>query len=409
MLYYFNATLYNRNHPFPAARIAKQVKLLKLCLQWYDNLLTRLVPAGVDRDSAQADSAANLLNLNLLSFPLILCFVAEFAWFGLWQLAGSLMLAGMVMMASPWIYQRTGSMAVARESFLISLYLFKLWESVFLSSVISPGAMWYVMLPAMGILLGSIRSGLAWLVVSTGSILLQSFLGSPVTFAGSPAPEPAFLYTFSLVFVGFSLAAFILLIDTSRKKAIRRLIEANRTIRELAVRDPLTGIFNRRYIWERMEGEERRALSASTSFYICLIDLDSFKQVNDTLGHAAGDIVLQAVARVIESQVRDEDCFGRYGGEEFILVLRGRDTLDPARFAERIRRSVAELRFAEVPDLQKVTVSIGVARFEPGEGFGKTISRADTALYAAKQAGRDQVVFAGGSVQTTVGKDELLA
>jgi diguanylate cyclase (GGDEF)-like protein len=104
--------------------------------------------------------------------------------------------------------------------------------------------------------------------------------------------------------------------------------------------------------------------------------------------------VLQAVAKAIENEVRDEDCFGRYGGEEFILILRSRNTFDPGVFAERIRHCVAELRLADVPTLEKITVSIGVAQFNRGEGFAGTISRADSALYLAKESGRNRVVFA---------------
>lgn len=168
----------------------------------------------------------------------------------------------------------------------------------------------------------------------------------------------------------------------------------NEVIRELAIRDPLTGIFIRRYVWERMEREAIRARSDASPFHVCLIDLDHFKLINNTFGHAAGDIVLQTVAKAIEREVREEDCFGRYGGEEFILLLRSSRAFNPEAFAERIRQRIASLRIPDAPQLEQVTVSIGVARFHLEDGFAKTISRADQALYKAKASGRNRVVCA---------------
>lgn len=364
------------------------------------------MPREIDPFSEEADDIARLANMALLAALVIASFVAEFTYFRIWELAIALGVAGLVMVGSPWIYKTTGSLSVARESFLVSLFLFKLGESVFLGSVVSPGAMWFIAMPIIAILLGSVTSGICWLAVSTSGMLwLHSLYGGNVVFANSPVPMPEFLYTFSLVFLGFGLVAFVLMVDTSRKKAFRRLKSANQIIRELAIRDPLTGVFNRRYIWERMEKEERRALTNSGSFYICLIDLDRFKQINDTLGHPVGDIVLQAVARAVEGEIREDDCFGRYGGEEFILILKGHDALDPEAVAERIRRRVAALRLDHVPGLGQVTVSIGLAQFTLGEGFGKTINRADIALYTAKTLGRNRVVIAGAGKDKDKDKD----
>jgi diguanylate cyclase (GGDEF)-like protein len=373
--------------------------LTQLFRKWYEALLARIMPGHLERHSEEADDIGKLLKLALLACLVVICFVAEYMALGAWELALPLALAGIVMAGSPWIYKQTGSLPWARESFLGSLFLFKLWEAVYLASVTSPGTMWFLALPLAGILLGSVVSGISWLLVSTGCILfLYEYYGDNNVFTGGPIAHPALLYTFSLIFLGFSLVAFVMTVDASRKKAFRRLKRANEAIREAAIRDPLTGVFNRRYIWERMEGEERRALTAPNSFYICLIDIDRFKQINDAIGHLAGDFVLQGVAKAIESEVREDDCFGRYGGEEFILLLRSRNTLDPESFAERIRHRVAGLHFAEVPTLDRVTVSIGLAQFLRGEGFSKTISRADCALYAAKASGRNRVVVARESL-----------
>ena len=250
-------------------------------------------------------------------------------------------------------------------------------------------------MPTIAILLGSVISGLSWLGITTTCLfVLYQLYGGDLGMVGNVQPPMDFLYTFSLVFLGIGIVCFVLMVDASRKKAFRRLQDANGVIHQLAIRDPLTGIFNRRYIWERMQDEEQGAQANTDTFHICLIDLDRFKQINDTLGHAAGDLVLQAVAKAIQGEVRDNDCFGRYGGEEFILILKSGDQFSPGAVAERIRQRVAALPPDELGAPTQVTVSIGIAQFRFGESFSETISRADSALYTAKASGRNRVISA---------------
>lgn len=365
------------------------------CKRHYESLLNRILPPELDRLSEEADDIARLVILALLAVLVIPCFVIEFIYFGLWNLVISLMLAGVFMVGAPWIYKWTRNLTIARELFLCSLFGFKLWESLFFAGIISPGSIWFIAMPIGGILLGSVRSGICWLaIVITSFIGLYAIFDNNVVFANSAIVASEFIYTFSLTFMVLAVVSFVLMVDAARKKAFRRLEEANNKVRELAIRDPLTGIYNRRHVWEAMEREERRAAAEFSTFFIFLIDLDNFKAINDKLGHATGDRVLQDVAKAIEGQVREEDCFGRYGGEEFILLLRSGNALNPDAFAERIRCSVSSLRFGDIHGLDAVTVSIGIAQFHRGESFSKTISRADTALYAAKAAGRDRVIRA---------------
>ena len=361
----------------------------------YSTLLARVSLPGTDPLSEQAHDVARLLNLSLLAGPVVVAFVAEFVIFGIWQLAVSLTLAGTVMVASPWIYRKARSLPMARESFLVSLFAFKLFESVFLASVTSPGSTWFIALPIVAILLGSVISGLCWLGISTACLLILHHLhASRPNMAGLLPADMNFLYTFSLVVLGLSVTIFVFMVEASRKNAYLRLQQANDVIRELAIRDPLTGIFNRRHISARMEDAERRARTGAGPFHICLIDLDRFKQINDSFGHAMGDVVLQTVAKSIQAEVRDEDCFGRYGGEEFIVLLAGREGFRPEALAERMRQRVADLRFADAAGPEGVTVSIGIATSCNGECFSSTVSRADGALYAAKASGRNRVVSA---------------
>ena len=161
-----------------------------------------------------------------------------------------------------------------------------------------------------------------------------------------------------------------------------------------AVQDPLTGLYNRRRLMEQLELEVRYSLRHGVALTAIMLDIDHFKRVNDTHGHAVGDAVLRRLGGVLQSITRAEDMAARYGGEEFLLVCRGLDSLVGAKVAERLRRYVEQAQLVpEHPDL-RVTVSAGVAalpnpRVQSSE---QLIAAVDQALYAAKQSGRNQVV-----------------
>jgi diguanylate cyclase len=172
------------------------------------------------------------------------------------------------------------------------------------------------------------------------------------------------------------------------------LEHALRRIEELAMRDELTGVFNRRYLMETIKNEKHRCERSGAVFSICILDVDLFKHVNDTYGHLVGDEVLQAIARTASGALRQTDYFGRYGGEEFALVLTG--TMAEGAFitAERVRTRIEALRFVSINDALKVTVSIGIADSNFNEETAMTFKRADEALYKAKQTGRNRCIIA---------------
>ena len=174
------------------------------------------------------------------------------------------------------------------------------------------------------------------------------------------------------------------------------LTEANRRLGELAARDSLTGIFNRRHFIELAERElERAKRSAGRKTSLILIDIDHFKQVNDKHGHQAGDDVLRAVALRLAACLRDADMLARLGGEELGVLAPETDAAGAFLIAERLRQSVASGPYNAGDARLVVTVSIGVATAENGEEALKSVmGRADKALYAAKRTGRNRVVEA---------------
>jgi diguanylate cyclase (GGDEF)-like protein len=168
----------------------------------------------------------------------------------------------------------------------------------------------------------------------------------------------------------------------------------------LSAADSLTGMMNRRTFEDRWQGEVARARRYGRPISIAAIDIDYFKQFNDTYGHAAGDTALQSAGRVIRSRIRAGDFAARMGGEEFVVALPETNSADAVAMAEQLRRAMAEnpIRINGQRDVTNVTISIGVASWpEHGEEITRLLERADNRLYEAKLAGRDQVKGPGAS------------
>jgi two-component system cell cycle response regulator len=180
------------------------------------------------------------------------------------------------------------------------------------------------------------------------------------------------------------------LLVAQRMKALRdELRERNRELERLATIDLLTGLHNRHSIQLQLEAAISRAARHHTPLSLLLVDIDHFKQVNDEHGHAGGDKLLQRFATRLRARLRHEDSCGRWGGEEFLVLLPDTDGADALTLAEDLRARLAD----ELP----VTVSIGVAERE-GDAANALVARADAALYEAKSAGRDATRRAGAPV-----------
>jgi two-component system, cell cycle response regulator len=176
----------------------------------------------------------------------------------------------------------------------------------------------------------------------------------------------------------------------------RELEVANRRLRRLSITDGLTELFNHRHMHELLHEEFERTKRSEEPMAVAMLDLDRFKQVNDTYGHPTGDVILYETGKILRDTAREIDMVGRYGGEEFIAILPGADEEAAARFAERVREAVANHVYRDEATEVRMTVSSGVASF-PGEADPypeALIRRADQALYVAKETGRNRVVRA---------------
>ncbi len=171
------------------------------------------------------------------------------------------------------------------------------------------------------------------------------------------------------------------------------LREALEKVRRLASFDELTGLPNRRQVMEFFSQEERRALRQSAPLCCAVIDIDFFKQINDRMGHPAGDEALQRFSALLSAALRADDVLARWGGEEFMLLLPSTPVEEAAEVLERLRGRCADCaNWLDAPHLQ-VTFSAGLAAHRPGEPTERLIARADAALYQAKAAGRNRVML----------------
>jgi len=234
--------------------------------------------------------------------------------------------------------------------------------------------------PVLCLLAGSyLLVSLVLLVRAVGAYIV----GGHAPHADLPANQALFLAAFILALVNG--VSFLLLLKE----------DADAELRQLVTTDPLTRLANRRAFVEKSRELIELGRRSGSPVSLLMLDLDHFKAINDTHGHAAGDIVLKRVAQEMRGELRSVDLCGRIGGEEFAMVLPGARLDEAASVAERVRRAVEATGVEVAGAALTVTISVGVAEIGPADSFDRALSRADEALYGAKAAGRNRVVLAG--------------
>jgi diguanylate cyclase (GGDEF)-like protein len=209
-----------------------------------------------------------------------------------------------------------------------------------------------------------------------------------------PALEIAYALVLVLMLTGCMLLSLRLYQLRGRlRKQRQELAAALEENRELASRDALTGLINRRHMRELLELEQRRCVRGVRTMLLAQMDIDHFKSINDTYGHGVGDMALKAFAQTVRDNIRNSDVLARWGGEEFVLLLSDTDVAGAMLTLQRVRAAVEGTTMPDAPPGLQMTVSIGLAAHIAGEMLEVTLDRADKALYSAKRAGRNQVMF----------------
>lgn len=241
--------------------------------------------------------------------------------------------------------------------------------------------------------LGSLRH--SWYVLTVLILLfIVGYVGYVVTSWNGRVTLPELVVP-AIFFLGACFVVLVNLLSLKTARDVRRMA----VLEQESVTDPLTGIYNRRYLERHLIDEIARASRYRTPLSVLLVDVDHFKRINDTHGHPAGDLVLKGLARVMAKTVRATDIVARYGGEEIVVLAPNTPKKTARNLAERLRAKIETASFP-VPNQTgrksgalRVTVSIGVACFGPDVPDARAlIRRADEALYEAKGAGRNRVV-----------------
>jgi diguanylate cyclase (GGDEF)-like protein len=241
-----------------------------------------------------------------------------------------------------------------------------------------------------------VQTGMMWTAMVLGLAVLFLLTDKPIAMPhGSHLERFATMLVFILT---IGRCMFLGIFSSSLKNSLYqsglKLKEAYKRIEELAELDELTGAYNRRCIMRMLDEETARTARSGSPCTIALIDLDHFKHVNDSFGHPTGDEVLRTFAITMFANIRSTDHFGRYGGEEFLLVLPDMAPDAAARGVDRLRAIVADQDWSAFSPGMQVTLSAGVATLKPDETTDSFLARADSALYAAKAQGRNRIARA---------------
>ena len=248
---------------------------------------------------------------------------------------------------------------------------------------------------------GSLRStpaqtAVVWTMMTVGVAALFLLTNKPL---GMPHANHLERFATMLVFVlTIGRCMFLGIFSSSMRQSLYKsglkLKEAYRRIEELAELDELTGSFNRRSIMRMLEEEIARSHRLNAPCTVALIDLDFFKRINDLYGHPTGDEVLRTFAITAFANIRSVDRFGRYGGEEFLLILPDTEEASAVQMLDRLRGILAELDWSAFSSGMRVTISAGVAMLRANEISDTLLARADGALYASKARGRNRITSA---------------
>jgi diguanylate cyclase (GGDEF)-like protein len=380
------------------ATISKNT-MIKIGSSWiarYISAINWFVPEEAQHDAEKLSRAQNVVNavvMAALSGPF---YAVVYHALGYTAAAQEILLCCAFMFSAPFLLRATGSIVIAREVFLGAVFFNFTWLSWHLGGVSAPTAGWLLTAPVVAMCLGGVGSALFWLAMSCGAIAtIYGLQAAGVPLPPNPVKDMAQLYLLCHMGLYVVVVLFVLLFELTKTQGFIKLETALKLINELAIRDELTGTHNRRHLLKLVDNEKDRSERLGSQFCVCLLDIDYFKRINDTYGHSAGDTVLREFAMMVQRRVRDKDSFGRYGGEEFLLMLPDTTMDDAAALAKRVRDSIEALGFSGFSDELRVTVSIGVAEFRTGESIGQTIARADEALYTAKSSGRNRVIRHG--------------
>jgi diguanylate cyclase (GGDEF)-like protein len=260
----------------------------------------------------------------------------------------------------------------------------------------SSSVVWQIFVPVAASTMAGLRAGLFWGCISLATVIgffTAEQLGIPGISPDFHTTQVDLLIDLCGAIIAASIAVWFS--DNMKSRSLSKLEETETRLNFYATTDPLTKTFNRRYFFEKSQGELLKTGSNGEQIAFLLFDIDHFKNINDLHGHLAGDQILQGLAGLCFENLRSEDILGRFGGEEFVILLPNMNIEKAKGVAERLRAIISQTPIATDAGDISITVSIGVSVMDASKSVSldTLLSRADKAMYSAKQAGRNQVII----------------
>lgn len=298
---------------------------------------------------------------------------------------------------------------IERISCVLLLLGYILFTVLFLFSDHNTRLETYFLLIASAFFIKGLRIGFYWLLAVVATVSIIHFGGMIETNYSNFSIFSFFIYLIALLSI-FNLyekikiaqAQSLLTLNADLENLVKQrteeleisnneLTKEKSVLQQLSSRDPLTGLFNRSKLEEAFEYEQKQSNRYETDLSIIMMDIDDFKSVNDNYGHNIGDMFLKEIAEILKASFRDVDTVGRWGGEEFLILLPKTDLEDSKKIAEKVRKVIERYQFSKIGHK---TASFGVATHSDNEYLFNLLNRADKALYMAKENGRNRVEVA---------------
>jgi diguanylate cyclase (GGDEF)-like protein len=271
-----------------------------------------------------------------------------------------------------------------------SIYISLFGPTLFSGGIAASSLVWLTFVPVAGTIMAGRKAGIYWGFVSIGSAIgiyaLKESLGVDI----SLIPVTNFDRLVDILTATLATTAAIWLNETSKSRALKQLEDISARLDHLATTDSLTDTYNRRYFMERARDEVFQSAHAAA---LLMFDIDHFKKINDDYGHDIGDQVLQGLCKVCKDNLRENDLFARFGGEEFMILLPATNLEKAQQIAERLCRVVGQTAFMTNEGELSTTISIGISTFSPLNqvSIEMLLVQADKAMYQSKRAGRNRV------------------
>lgn len=301
-------------------------------------------------------------------------------------LSGILFFSSFIYFCGYYAQKNFGNSKLSSAITLYSLYVL-MFYLVFTGGVAQTGPLWIFMIAPVSVFIHGLKRGLVEIAIFIVIITIIMFMPSDTIEHAAYSTEFKLRLIYSFLTITFLSALY----EYSREQSYKHTLELTRKYQLLAHFDPLTELSNRRDALGILKQEKARISRSQEPLSIIICDVDHFKKINDQYGHNAGDAVLVDLARIFTSNIREQDCVARWGGEEFLFILPQTLAVNANTFAQKIQDKLQKHVVIYDGKEIKVKVSMGIEQFNNDQNIDEVINNADKYLYQAKSAGRNQI------------------